>query len=781
MATYYISPFGNDSSGNGSIDNPWQTIGKANSSVAAGDTVILKNGTYSAVVNGSFRTISITKANTTWRAESKWGAVIDGGWGPELLNLSGANYGHAVNDAWNRRAPGSNQNGVLLYIQNSGITLDGLVVCNSPCRGIQIAQGPTEAGAPRSNNTIKNCLVDWIFETALMIIPQPRIGFNNVDNNVVDNCIFSRASIKTRASWSGYFGGSWPRSISAGGSNCVIKNSVFAYSFGEIGAEYCTPGITFDRNIVIACNYGHYVDCNVNSTVSNNIIAVPDTNQASLGWVHSGQDAPNIGMHGIRSEREHDRASAGVPQSFRNDGASIYNNVMINTSIDFTGQASDSKAYYGVSNTYIGHNTIVVREGVKYGHGLRIVNFVANATQSFNGIIENNIVSTERTPPANYGGVMAVGNGVQATFRNNIIPPEAPLAMRGTNSILARNTGLANPGATFSWTHPLFNENRASVTTKVQAAADYIKAWVATNLQPAPGSPAIGVGASSMDTVNGTTVRPAARQFDFAGSVRANPPCIGAIEFKSAVPVDSITADFTISDPQPDAGVAVTFTDTSTATGNATIDTWVWEIGDTVVATTPNLSYVFQSAGNYTVKLSVRDSSQTLASTKQANLTVTKPPNITADFIVYPQQPKPGAVTNFTDTSCESGAATIDAWAWEIDGVVVATTPSLSYIFQSAGSYTVSLTIRDTARSLASTKFVNLAVAEPLYDSFRRFIVHRIEDNVAVGYGTQYPGPYYVYFRGDGEFGISIYDDIAELIAEHITEGDEMLTWLDAG
>lgn len=710
MAIYYISPNGNDSTGNGSNGNPWKTIGKANNSIAAGDTVILKNGTYSAVVNGAFQTINITKANTTWRAESKWGAVIDGGWGPELLNLSGTNFGPAVYDAWNKRTPGSNQNGVLLYIKNSGITLDGLVVCNSPCRGIQIAQSPSEAGQPRSNNTIINCLVDWIFETALMIIPQPRIGFTNIDNNVVDNCVFSRASVKTRASWSGYFGGSWPRAITAGGSNCVIKNSVFAYTFGEIGAEYSTPGVTFDRNVMILCNYGHYIDCNVDSIISNNIIAVPDSNQSSLGWVHSGQNAPNIGANGIRSEREHDRASAGVPQSFRNDGGSIYNNVLINTSIDFTGKASDSGAHYGVSNTYIGHNTIVVREGVKDGHALRIVNFIANASQSFNGIIENNIVSTERTPPGNYGGVMVAGNGIQATFRNNVFPPETPASMRGTNSILVRNTGLLNPAATFTWTHPFFNESRSSVIPKVQTAVDYIKDWVSTNLQPTPQSPAIGAGASSMETVNGTTVRIAARQFDYAGFKRANPPSIGAVEFGGSAPTNSITANFTISDETPEPGVAITFTDTSSKTGSATIDSWSWEIDNRVVATTAKLTYTFEKAGVYSISLTVRDSARSLSSTKTINLTVSGDYRLSATFT---QKDVNGNNTSggqapftviFEAIPDLSGGAQITKYEWDSgDGVFRPGPSTYDYSYTTIGTFTPRLRLTDNTANKTAT------------------------------------------------------------------------------
>lgn len=46
MATYYISPSGNDTTGNGSSATPWLTISKCVSSAANGDTIIVAAGTY---------------------------------------------------------------------------------------------------------------------------------------------------------------------------------------------------------------------------------------------------------------------------------------------------------------------------------------------------------------------------------------------------------------------------------------------------------------------------------------------------------------------------------------------------------------------------------------------------------------------------------------------------------------------------------------------------------------------------------------------------------------
>ena len=76
-ATWYLSPTGSDSSGNGSSASPYKTLSKASTVGSAGDTYILKNGTY----NYSGIQISNAKngtagAYTIVKAENDGGAVF---------------------------------------------------------------------------------------------------------------------------------------------------------------------------------------------------------------------------------------------------------------------------------------------------------------------------------------------------------------------------------------------------------------------------------------------------------------------------------------------------------------------------------------------------------------------------------------------------------------------------------------------------------------------------------------------------------------------------------
>jgi VCBS repeat-containing protein len=77
---YYVSPSGSDSN-NGKVNAPLRTIQRAADSVNSGDTVIVKDGTYT--VSSGEIVVNMTSSGTsdqwiTFKSENKWGAVING-------------------------------------------------------------------------------------------------------------------------------------------------------------------------------------------------------------------------------------------------------------------------------------------------------------------------------------------------------------------------------------------------------------------------------------------------------------------------------------------------------------------------------------------------------------------------------------------------------------------------------------------------------------------------------------------------------------------------------
>lgn len=73
MATYYLSPDGDDTTGDGSSGSPWLTATHAIANSAAGDTVVLLDGTYDWTTIGEFA------ASRTFRANNNGSAILDAG------------------------------------------------------------------------------------------------------------------------------------------------------------------------------------------------------------------------------------------------------------------------------------------------------------------------------------------------------------------------------------------------------------------------------------------------------------------------------------------------------------------------------------------------------------------------------------------------------------------------------------------------------------------------------------------------------------------------------
>ena len=117
-STYYLSPDGDDITGNGNNTSPWKTLDKANSSINPGDTVILRDGVYPAY-------FGITKSNTTWKAENKQKAILDGGFGPDLLQ----GRWDRIDEAYRSACAGKGDEVRLLTIppESNNINIDDLI------------------------------------------------------------------------------------------------------------------------------------------------------------------------------------------------------------------------------------------------------------------------------------------------------------------------------------------------------------------------------------------------------------------------------------------------------------------------------------------------------------------------------------------------------------------------------------------------------------------------------------------------------------------------------
>ena len=81
-ATYYISPTGDDVNGDGTTGNPWATLDGAFQNMQGGDTLIVRNGTYTGdsnvINNNQYPPYGSLEAWTTIKAEHDGGVLFDG-------------------------------------------------------------------------------------------------------------------------------------------------------------------------------------------------------------------------------------------------------------------------------------------------------------------------------------------------------------------------------------------------------------------------------------------------------------------------------------------------------------------------------------------------------------------------------------------------------------------------------------------------------------------------------------------------------------------------------
>ncbi len=169
----------------------------------------------------------------------------------------------------------------------------------------------------------------------------------------------------------------------------------------------------------------------------------------------------------------------------------------------------------------------------------------------------------------------------------------------------------------------------------------------------------------------------------------------------------SVTADFSATPLSGDAPLNVTFTDASTGD----VDTYSWDFGDGGSSTSQNPSYTYNTAGVYTVSLTVSNACGSDAETKVDYVTVTEPPCDApiAEFSGTPLSGDSPLQVSFTDNSSNSPTS----WSWDFGDGGTATTQNPSHTYNSAGTYTVSLTVTNSCGNDTETKVDYVTVTEP--------------------------------------------------------------------
>jgi PKD repeat protein len=166
------------------------------------------------------------------------------------------------------------------------------------------------------------------------------------------------------------------------------------------------------------------------------------------------------------------------------------------------------------------------------------------------------------------------------------------------------------------------------------------------------------------------------------------------------------TASFTGSPTAATIGTNVAF-DSSASTGSPTV--WAWTFGDGGTSTAQNPSHPYAATGTYTVALTVTNAYGSNTQTRTGYITISAPAPV-ANFTANTTTPALNASVSFTDTS--TGSPT--TWAWTFgDGGTSTVGPSVAHAYNTAGTYTVSLTVTGPGgtNSITKTNYIVVAAA----------------------------------------------------------------------
>ena len=152
--------------------------------------------------------------------------------------------------------------------------------------------------------------------------------------------------------------------------------------------------------------------------------------------------------------------------------------------------------------------------------------------------------------------------------------------------------------------------------------------------------------------------------------------------------------------------LTVNFTDQSSGSPTS----WSWDFGDGGTSTAQNPSYTYNTAGTYTVTLTVTNTAGSDDEIKSNYITVTTPPPPVAQFSGTPTSGYEPLTVNFTDESTNNPTS----WSWDFgDGSGTSTAQNPSYTYNTAGTYTVTLTAYNAYGSDVEQKVDFITVTTP--------------------------------------------------------------------
>ena len=709
MATYYVDYKNGSDNAAGGSGAPWKTPAKALQVVSSGDTVRFRG--------------SKTDATTYYRAA--WNASVEGvTWENDAGHTPTWHGGFHVNEndfGLTGTVPGETY-APMIKISAHNVTLRGLRVQHVGGVGFTISDLQGNANVGVENALVTQCESAYTYGAAIVVTTGEKTVF--VRGAEISHCTFMGMGL-----------GKFDPDKEEGERG---KDAVQ----GSIQLIHCED-THFHHNL---CAYGHGEGINVGrgsrrSVVEYNVVHTMDHIHIALvrcsdcdvrynvvyhskhPWYMGGKSGRGALPGGIRIGDESGTAKMrAYPNS---EKQRIYGNLVIGCSTCFSVE-NGNKFDTQMNRAYVGYNTFIGERAIDELQ-MAATQFVldiqdrAVGADHVDSLIENNVFYAQ----AGAGLARARGVGGVA-FRNNAWystnGDSVPDAARSGSDVGLDGDGRAT--VDLNITSPLVRFIDAFPNPSPAATGFNVDNYRLRN-----NSPAIG-RASSRSATNGIT--PPTVTGDLTGATRTDldrPNSrffdIGALEFGGVV-ADSVTAGFSGEPRSGSAPLNVGFTDESSTTGAAVINSRSWNFGDGESSTQRNPNHTYAAVGTYSVTLTVADTTRGLSNAliRTDYITVGSPPtnSVTANFTAAPRNGPEPLYAAFTDTSTVSGEAVINAWSWNFGDGGASTQRSPNHTYAAAGTYSVTLTVADTARSLSDgetkTDFITVTEAGEIIADF---------------------------------------------------------------
>ncbi len=271
----------------------------------------------------------------------------------------------------------------------------------------------------------------------------------------------------------------------------------------------------------------------------------------------------------------------------------------------------------------------------------------------------------------------------------------SPTTVNPGSTVTVTVTVQNNGEAAESFTVDLFaNTNKVDTESVVSlgpgASTTLTMTWDTTGFSPGP----YQLRANATQLARETNTADNSKN---GNSIRLNAPPVAMFTHTPSAPVPGQTVSFDATQSSdPDTGDFVA------------IYAWIFGDGGTASSAVGTADHVYQSAGIYTVTLTITDYYGGTAITTQ-QIVVNSPP--TADFTFNPSAATAGQAVSFDASLSIDNDGSIASYSWDFGDGATGTGQRPMHTYQSAGTYTVKMTVTDN-NGATRTKTILVAVGE---------------------------------------------------------------------